>query len=126
MRFSISIVSVLLTDKNRHIQRIGSNLYLVAVDCEDYCSFYVEDLVNLNRAIARDQTKKKIYFSKLSKDFVMAFDEGRRLLALCGATLVIDKIIMLSMLYYSHSLFHRVTKLSCKFKYLCSTNNSLC
>ena len=82
--------------------------------------------MNLNRAIARDQTKKKIYFSKLSKDFVMAFDEGRRLLALCGATLVIDKIIMLSMLYYSHSLFHRVTKLSCKFKYLCSTNNSLC
>ena len=82
--------------------------------------------MNLNRAIARDQTKKRIYFSKLSKDFVMAFDEGRRLLALCGATPVGDKIMMLSMLYYSYSLFHRVTKLSCKFKYLCSTNNSLC
>ena len=64
------------------------------VDCGDHCSFYIEDLVSLDTAIARDQSKKTIYYSKFSKDFVMAFDEGKRLLAVCGATPVRDVTIL--------------------------------
>lgn len=67
------------------IQRVADTKYLVLVDGETYCGVYLEDISNLPRALSREKPKKKIFFAKFLDTFVVAFDQARRMLAICGS-----------------------------------------
>lgn len=67
------------------IQRVTDTRYLVLIDGETYCGVYLEDISNLPGAISKEKPKKKIFFAKFLDTFVVAFDQARRMLAICGS-----------------------------------------
>lgn len=67
------------------MQRVTDTKYLVLVDGADYCSVYLEEISNLDRAISTEKPKKRIFFAKFLDTFAVAFDQVQRMLAVCGS-----------------------------------------
>ena len=67
---------------SRHFQLLSANKYFLVVDGSDALIIYIESLTQLNSAVAANAYKTKLYHERIGKDFVLAFDETRRAMAI--------------------------------------------
>jgi len=69
----------------RFVQIINGDMCLLILD-NRHGKLYVflEDITTLNMAIERGKYKKLLHHDKLGQTCVMAYDESKRMLAVCG------------------------------------------
>ena len=64
---------------------------LLVVECQREVWIFLERVDTINGALHRDPNpafKKKLHREKIGNDFLLAFDESKRMLAVCATDLV--------------------------------------
>jgi hypothetical protein len=83
-----------------HAQLLEKNkLLLVVDDRTGNFLVFLEELSAIEGAIIRQRHKKLLNRDKIGQDFVLAFDETRRMLAVCAST----KVFFSRLLYHLYS-----------------------
>ena len=54
---------------------------------------FLETLAKIGDSIERDKFKKQLHQEKIGNDFVLSFDESKRMLAICASS----KVLIVSM-----------------------------
>lgn len=76
---------------NRHAQVLeNERILLIIDDRRDNVTIYLETLVAIGNAIDRRHVRRTIHQDKIGRDILVAYDESKRMLALCASTKVFD------------------------------------
>lgn len=59
------------------------------MDCKEEIRIYLDRIDVIENAVLHDKWKKKLHRSKIGNDFILAFDETKRMLAICA----MDKVV---------------------------------
>ena len=77
---------------SRYIQLLQDDRALMVVESERVINIYAESMHTIGDAIARGHTRKTLQKDRITSDFMLAFDESKRMLAFCTT----DKVRLFS------------------------------
>ena len=77
---------------SRYIQLLQDDRALIVVESEQVINIYAESMHTIGDAIARGHTRKTLQKDRITSDFMLAFDESKRMLAFCTT----DKVRLFS------------------------------
>ncbi|CAL1701264.1 unnamed protein product [Somion occarium] len=67
-----------------HLQLLQDERCLLIMDCKEEIRIYLDRIDVIENAVLHDKWKKKLHRSKIGNDFILAFDETKRMLAICA------------------------------------------
>ena len=74
---------------NSYIRALENDRVLMIVDHgNDNIAIYLESLIGINGAIKRGTQKTSLKKARIGSDFLVAFNEQKRVLVICSATKV--------------------------------------
>lgn len=72
---------------SRHAQLLENDrLLLIVQDSHGNLFVFLETLARIDHAIASNKYKKQLHREKIGQDFILTFDEQKKMLALCSST----------------------------------------
>jgi hypothetical protein len=90
--YDTSIISIAyIQNLSRHAQVLEKERVLLIVDDRrDNLSIYLESLTAIGNAIDRRRVRRSVHQDKIGRDILVAYDESKRMLALCASTKVVS------------------------------------
>lgn len=80
------------TQLSRHIYLLENDKCLLILDDQrHHLIVFLEEMNSLDNAIQHNVRKKLVHCDKIGKEVIVAFDERKRMLAICGID--IDKVL---------------------------------
>lgn len=78
---------LLIVRFTRHAQLLENDrLLLIVQDNQGNLFVFLEALAGIDFAIAHNKHKKQLHREKIGQDFILTFDESKKMLALCSST----------------------------------------
>lgn len=73
----------------RHLQLLQDDRCLLVIGYTHEVLIYLEKIDSIENAVHNSRFKKRLHKEKIGNDFLLAFDESKRMLAVCAT----DKVI---------------------------------
>ena len=68
----------------------NDRLLLIIQDNQGRLFVFLETLAKIGHSIERNKFKKQLYQEKIGHDFILSFDESKRMLAICASSKVLS------------------------------------